>query len=216
MPYAALEEYSRAFPERFELVKFEYENAYDWPEMDTLRYEICGCIGFGLNQAAITLTNHLLESLLKYSLAYTYSLRNERPLDPEYELVNLLMQYTEEGLKKYGKEKLSNNIAEAHRVGLINGEEADILHFFRKKFRNPFGHSDKEGIFGELSVPVTGATLQGVELIARPEVDAEMAKMPIFHGIVQAQIAEIEAPRYFKKMDKFVRNLKGRVFPNDS
>lgn len=199
MPESALEEYSRTFPERFKLIEFEYGNPYSWPEMDTLRYEICGCIGFGLNQAAITLTNHLLESLLKYSLAYTYAQRNEKHSGSEYELVNLVMQYTEEGLKKYGKEKLSRNIDEAKKVGLIDSEEADLLHYFRKKFRNPFGHSDKEGTFGTLSVPVAGATLRGAELITRPEVNVEMAKMPIFHGIAQAQIAELEAPHYFKK-----------------
>ena len=63
---SALIEYTKAFSARFELIEVEYSTPYDWPEMDTLRYEICGCISFGLNQAAITLTNHLLESLLKY------------------------------------------------------------------------------------------------------------------------------------------------------
>lgn len=128
MSETALKEYLSDFPERFKLVVFEYGNPYGWPEMDTLRHEICGCIGFGLNQAAITLTNHLLESLLKYSLAYTYSQRNVKPTELEYELVNLAMQYTEEGLKKYGKEKLSRNIDEAQKVGLIDSEEAEVLH----------------------------------------------------------------------------------------
>lgn len=215
MDQLALEEYTRGFPERFGLVNFEYGNPYGWPEMDTLRHEICGCISFGLNQAAITLTNHLLESLLKYSLAYTHSLQNEKCSEAEYELVNLIMQYTEEGLKKYGKETLSNNINEAHKLGLISSEESDLLHSFRKKFRNPFGHSDKEGTFGNHSIPIIGATLHGTELVNRPEVEAEIAKMPIIHGVVQAQIAEIEAPSYFKKMDSFVRKLKERVFSND-
>lgn len=213
MSESVLEEYSKEFLERIKLVEFQYGNPYEWPEMDTLRYEICGCIGFGLNQAAITLTNHLLESLLKYSLAYTYAQRNEKSFGSESELVNLVMQYTDEGLKKYGKETLSKNIDEAEKVGLIDNEEADVLHFFRKKFRNPFWHSDKEGTFGNLSVPVASTTLQGNELLSNPEVEVEMAKMPIFHGLVQAQIAEIEAPSYFIKMDEFVRNLKRRVFP---
>ena len=42
-----------------------YNSHYDLPDMDPLRHEICICIMFGLCQSAITLTNHLLESLLK-------------------------------------------------------------------------------------------------------------------------------------------------------
>ena len=37
--------------------------------------------------------------------------------------------------------------------------------------------------------------------------------MPVLHGLVQAQIAELQAPLYFKEMDKIVRVVKNRVFP---
>jgi hypothetical protein len=49
-------------------VRDAYQNHYNWPEMDTLRHEVCLCLIFGLHQAAITLTNHLVESLLKVAL----------------------------------------------------------------------------------------------------------------------------------------------------
>lgn len=205
--------YTKAFSSRFRLVEFEYSTPYDWPEMDTLRHEICGCISFGLNQAAITLTNHLLESLLKYSLAYHHSLNHSKPLESENDLVELMVKFTEEGLKKYGKAKLSQNINEANKLGLINDEESELLHSFRKKFRNPFGHSDKEDTFGDLSVPVSVATLQDSKLISQPKVVVKIEKMPIFHGLAQVQLAEIDAPEYFRKMDRLVRKVKTCVFP---
>jgi hypothetical protein len=211
----ALNKYAKAFPSRFKLVEFEYSTPYDWPEMDTLRYEICGCISFGLNQAAITLTNHLLESLLKYSLVYRHSLNPSKPLGAEYQLVKLMMHFTKEGLKKYGKATLDQNINEANKLGLINDEESELLHLFRKKFRNPFGHSDKNGIFGDLSVPVSVSTIQDSELISQPEVVMKIEDMPIFHGLAQAQLAEIDAPEYFRKMDRLVRKIKTRVFPSN-
>jgi len=40
------------------------------PELDVIRHEVCLCLIFHLNQAAIALTNHLLESFLKYSLIF--------------------------------------------------------------------------------------------------------------------------------------------------
>jgi len=208
----ALNEYTKAFPSRFKLVEFEYNTPYDWPEMDTLRYEICGCISFGLNQAAITLTNHLLESLLKYSLAYHHSLKNSEHLGSEYQLAEL-MNFTGEGLKKYGKENLTQNINHANKLGLINNEESKLLHSFRKKFRNPFGHSDKKDTFGDLSVPVSVSTIQDFEFMPQPEVVIKIADMPILQGIAQAQLAEIDAPVYFQKMDRLVRKIKTRVFP---
>lgn len=210
---SALEGYTKKYDERFELIKEQYNKPYEWPEMDTLRYEICGCISFGCNQAAITLTNHLLESLLKYSLSYRYSINNLTPPDKEYEVIELLMKYSEKGFKKYGKKTLNSNLIEAKKVGLINEEEYNKLQYFRSKFRNPFGHSDKEKIFDGLVQPVSGAKFEGATIIERTPVNIEVARMPVLHGLVQAQIAELQAPLYFKEMDKIVRVVKNRVFP---
>ena len=56
-------------------VREAYTNDYGLPELDPLRYEVCICLAVGLNQAAIALTNHLLESMLKYGLIYSHSLK---------------------------------------------------------------------------------------------------------------------------------------------
>jgi len=210
----ALKEYSKEFDSKFHVIEQQYIEPYGWPEMDTLRYEICGCLSFGLNQAAITLTNHLLESLLKYALSYKYSLDNSSEIDTGSELVEAMMKFTDEGFKKYGDKNLCSNINEAKKIELITESEHELLHAFRMKFRNPFGHSDKAKTFGNLSSQVFGAVIENNKLVSRPSIEAEIARLPIMHGLVQARIAEIEAPEYFIAMDSLVRVIKIRVFPN--
>ena len=54
-----------------------FENEYGWPEVDSVRSEVCKCLICGLHQAAITLTNHLLESVLKKALIIEESAKNK-------------------------------------------------------------------------------------------------------------------------------------------
>lgn len=49
----------------YQTVEYAFENDYKWPEVDPVQNEICKCIICGFRQAAITLTNHLLEYVLK-------------------------------------------------------------------------------------------------------------------------------------------------------
>ena len=58
-----------------------FKTCYNLPELDPVRHEISLCLIFGLYQAAITLTNHLLESMLKYGLTYHHAINN-RPVNP--------------------------------------------------------------------------------------------------------------------------------------
>ena len=62
-------------PKNYMAVRELYRNSYYMSELDPLRYEVCLCLILGLHQAAITLTNHLLESFLKHALTYHHSLQ---------------------------------------------------------------------------------------------------------------------------------------------
>lgn len=62
----------------YELIKNNFNIEYGHPELDPLRSEICKCIICDLHQAAITLTNHLLESSLKKCLVMKYSINNKQ------------------------------------------------------------------------------------------------------------------------------------------
>jgi len=54
-----------------------FNSRYNYPKLDSVRNEICKCLICNLNQAAITLTNHLLESSLKMCLAIRHSNENK-------------------------------------------------------------------------------------------------------------------------------------------
>lgn len=56
--------------ENYVKIRHCYANEYELPEIDPLRYEICICLTLSLYQAAITLTNHLIEKYLKIALVY--------------------------------------------------------------------------------------------------------------------------------------------------
>ena len=88
---------------QYPAVRDAYQTHYNWPELDSLRHEISLCITLGLFQAAITLTNHLLESLLKYALIIHHAEGNEPKAETvRGRLVTSLVERYEEGRKRYG------------------------------------------------------------------------------------------------------------------
>ena len=75
-----------------------YNTHYDWPEMDSLRHEICLCISGSLFQAAMTLTNHMLESFLKFALIY----QGARIKQQQDNGAKNIIDYLPEQVKEYG------------------------------------------------------------------------------------------------------------------
>lgn len=182
--------------------------------MDTLRHEVCLCIAFGLSQAAITLSNHLMESLLKYSLIYHHSNHNEPTVKAGTDFVKEMEAYTEEGINKYGHISLSKSIEAAHSHGLLEDEEKEALNEFRVNFRNAYSHADKDKTFGRKAVSVQGARIEAEGIVTGAPVQAVIAKNPIVHSFAQAMKATEDAPDYFLYLDRLVRRMKIRVFPN--
>lgn len=206
--------FQEVFESNYPVISDAYKNHYEWPEMDTLRHEACLCIAFGLSQSAITICNHLMESLLKYSLIYHHSLNNEKPFKSGADLVETMEAYTEEGIKQYGSLTLSRTIMAAHSNGLISEEEKNMLNKFRDEFRNAYSHADKEKTFGDTSVSVQSTKINSKGIKPGIPVQAVIAKNPIVHSNAQVEKAKQDAPVYFSYLDKLVRLMKGRVFPN--
>src|ERR1035437_9424617 len=93
------------------IVKGIFNQEYGYPELDPLRDEICKCIICGLNQAAMTLTNHLLESSLKKCLAMRFSIENKK------ENVELKDAF-KTGIDEYDDKLLEDTINRACSQGL--------------------------------------------------------------------------------------------------
>lgn len=194
-------------------IREAYHKHYEWPELDPLRHEICICVMFGLCQAAITLTNHLLESLLKYALIITHG-KNKKQKEEEIKgrLITSFIGKYEEGIQIYGDANLDKTINRACTLGLITKDQKKILHQFRDRFRNAYSHSDKKKIFGKSSMPVAGVRLEENEFVTDEEGEPEIAKLLIGQGLVQAMMAQNDAPQYFLYIDSLARELRDKLF----
>ncbi len=96
--------------------------------------EICDCLFIRKYMAAMTLTNHVFETMVKLTLVYHEA--NGRTLDDGFEFENIY----EKELNEYGTKNLGENIKALYQKGIITSEGHDRLLFLKNQFRNPYSH----------------------------------------------------------------------------
>lgn len=174
------------------------------PEFDSLVFEISICLLVENYQAAITLTNHLLEKTLKYGLIYFTAGKN-KDFDKRNEEYN-------KAIDKFGSIELEDTINRCCSVGLISKKEKENLKYLKNKYRNSFSHADIKKTFGNISAPITfGNFLTG-------NIESKMVKISQFiflHGVVQAQIAEQSSPIYFDYVYDILTRMLEKIFPQE-
>lgn len=191
-----------------------FRNGYEWPEMDTLRYEISLCLIFGLYQAAITLTNHMLESLLKFSLSYKYVFDKypEKESKTDRSIASLIKEL-KPGFEKYDDKTLYFTIEEAFKVGIINKERKTQLHSYRQLLRNAYSHAEKKKIHRDVKIPVQSLFMdEDGRFQVDPETEHKINDLPFIHGIAQVKHAEVNAPPYFINVDSLTREINSMIF----
>jgi hypothetical protein len=194
-------------------IRSAYNNDYKWPELDPLRREICLSIMFGLCQAAITLTNHFMESLLKYALIIQHGHKNEETEDKiTGKIVTSFGKKYKEGMELYDNANLDKTINSACRGGLITKEQKIKLHQFRERYRNAYSHSDKTKTFGGSTIPVTGLRFENECFIEDEQEEIEVAELIIVQGLAQAIMAQEDALPYFLYMDNLAREIMNKLF----
>ncbi len=92
-------------------------------------------------------------------------------------------------------------------------EQKKQLHQFREIFRNAYSHSDKIKTFGKSTLPITGVRLEENKLVMDEVGEPEIAFFLIGQGIVQFEMAQRTALPYFLYIDKLVREIKDKLFP---
>ncbi len=195
-------------------VRYAYQNSYEWPNLDPVRHEAALCIMLGLFQSGITITNHLLESLLKLSVVIASSKGNQPSSEEEIDgrVVDSLIESYQDGLNQFGSSTLHDTINAAHKLGLVADEEKDQLHRIREDFRNAYGHADKSKTFGGQSVSVQAVRLRNDRLELDQKADRPVAALLIGQGIAQARQAEAQGPDYFLYVDRLARNIREKLF----
>ena len=193
-------------------VIYAYENGYDFPSLDSVRAEVCLCLCYGLNQAAITLTNHLLESALKKFLILAYTKEKE---STECDIRNVF----DEGTKLYANMNLDTTINKACTNGLINKTEKKALHDFRVKYSNGFSHADPTKTFSSSPLPARLVKLKDNEtqeevlkqLNGVPNVEVNPQTAIFLQGLLQKLTADAHAESYFLSVDENIRNIIKRM-----
>lgn len=191
-----------------------FENEYGWPEVDSVRSEVCKCLICGFYQAAITLTNHLLESVLKKALIIDESAKNKTE---QSDITNVFDDATEQ----YANKDLDYTINQACRKGLITKKDKKLLHIFRERYRNAYSHADPQKTFSGVSIPATIFTTKDLDnpeeffkraFTDKPNVILSAENNVIIQGLMQSSKAEDEAMDYFLTTDGMIRNLCFRLF----
>ncbi len=196
--------------ENYLKIKDVWSLTYNSLELDPLRDEICKCIMCNLNQAAITLTNHLLETSLKKSLILKFSILNRKE---EVDFKDMF----KEGIYKYDSKNLYSTINLAAKEKLIKEEEKNVLLKFKDEFRNPYSHAESSKIFANYSLSgrIISTKNSGEDLL-ESIFNEDMEDIPVktilpVQGIGQVFIAKEKAIPYFIEVDKIIRAMLNRL-----
>lgn len=196
------EKIDKNFPELLKYFDFNLEVFF---EFDTLIFEINKCLLLELNRASITLTNNLLERLLKLAL-----INNETGIEPLIENLNVAFQ---EPNSKYGSIDLANSIERCKKFGLITDKEKNFLFdTIRVLMRNGFSHADSSIILSDL--PNDSKMFQGnfsnpnEKLI---EISINQKIIPTFQAIQMERFANDNAKAYFDYVFHLIFRIEKRL-----
>lgn len=190
----------------FLAVQQQTQNGYGLYELETLRAETCYCIIHGQFQAAVCLTNVLLELFLKRMLIHT---SRDIPDSSEPPLTRYKNSMSAATVKYIGKH-LNDTINIARKQGLISKDAAKTLHEYRARFRNAFFHADLQAMFGDQTTPVTGADMGKCEV---EQDNIPIYSLPLIWGEAMWQNASANAIPYFIEVDGLIREALPKVFP---
>lgn len=185
-------------------VNFQFNTEYGWAEFDPLRDEISKCLICDLCQAAITLTNHLLESFLKTMLIYHETITNRDKND------NDLLTMFKPNVDKFDGLDLSQTLGRAKRKGLITKKQWKVLDGYRDNFRNAYSHAEKKKIFKDLTIGTNIVELENNQLNTSDYNQTPIIDVLFGQGIAQTFLSKKIAFDYFISVDTIIRNALDR------
>ena len=204
--------------EQYLSIREVYNRSYNLGELDIIKSQICKCITLGLNIAAMTLINHLLEKSIKLFLIYSRAIKNkDEGGQKPFKMVDDISDAT----PLYVSENLSVNIKTAFKEGIINEGEKEILDKMRNDYRNSYSHSDSQKMYKDSSIGITEVSgkdqvlkfFQGNEsgLAKREE---KFVNLPFFDFVFILEHANENCIPYLHKLDIIIRDVKKRMMPN--
>lgn len=165
--------------------------------------EICDCLILKCNQAAITLTNHLFENVLKQTLIIWDSqgrcFSNNQLIEDTFK----------EEVEKYDDNNIEPNINLCKSKGIITKEESNQLKELKKKFRDPFSHASYTKLFGNAQMPVWRTSLSNPNSVKEEKVNISM--VPLLNTFAQVEFAKTNAAKYFLEIYTLINDLDEKL-----
>jgi hypothetical protein len=175
-------------------------------EFNTVIFEINNCLLLEFDRAAITLTNHLLERLLKLAL-----INNEVGIS-SIEIENLTKAF-EKPNKEFGTINLGNSIERCRKAELITIDEKNFLFdIVRILMRNGFSHADSSNILKDLpneSIMHEGSFSEPNKALR--EVNINQKIIPTFQAIQMENFAKENAKTYFEFVYHLIFRIEKRL-----
>ncbi|MBX2966821.1 MAG: hypothetical protein KF845_11795 [Cyclobacteriaceae bacterium] len=198
-----IEKLDKNFPELSKYFEFNLEI---FCEFNTLIFEINKCLILEFHRATITLTNNLLERLLKLAL-----INNETGIGPIP--IEKWNEVFKEPNRKYGSIPLGNSIEKCKKLGLLSEQEKHFLfNIIRELMRNGFSHADSSKILADL--PDNSPMFQGS--LTNPnadlkEVGINQKIIPTFQALQMENFAKENAKDYFDFVFHLIFRIEERL-----
>lgn len=179
---------------------FEFElDVFD--EFNSLIFEINKCLILELNRAAITLTNHMLERLLKLALIYCEAGIGPKPIENWNDI------FTEPN-RKYNSITLANSVEKCKKHNLITEKEKKVLfNTIRELMRNGFSHADSTKILENLPNESEMYHANLINPTNIQKVGLNQKIIPFMQALQLEEFAKEHAKDYFE----FVFNLTFKI-----
>ncbi|MCP9769099.1 hypothetical protein EGI22_14365 [Lacihabitans sp. LS3-19] len=197
---------NKNFQSRSKYFEFEF---YVFSELGGTVFEINKCLILEFHRASITLTNNLLERLLKLSLIYDEAGIGPKPVEDWGATF-------EEPNKKYSSIPLGNSIEKCRKLDLITeSEKVFLFDTIRELMRNGFSHADSSKILNGIPDETTmfqGSFSNPTEI--KP-VTVNQKIIPFMQAIHIENFAKENAANYFDYVFELIKKIDQRLIDRD-
>jgi len=194
--------FDKNFEKYSEYFSYEFKIFF---ELRTTTFEITKCLILTLDKAVITLTNHLLERLLKLALINDEIGLGTVPVEKWDSVFG-------DANAKFGSKNLSSSIDLCKKHDLITEAEKDFLHnYVRELMRNGFSHGDSSKIL--VSVPDKSIGLMGCldEPLELKQFEFSQKLFPALQSALIDDFAKLNAPFYFKFVFDLIAKIENKL-----
>lgn len=199
---AFVENLNKNFEKQSEYFEFDF---YVFSELGTIVFEINKCLILEFYRASITLTNNLLERLLKLSLIYNEVGTGPIPIETWNDV------FKEPNIK-YNSNNLGQSIELCKKFNLITQDEKDYLFtIIREIMRNGFSHADTTKILEKLPDETTMFQSSFSNPNELKPINLNQKIIPSLQSTHMRMFAENNAREYFIYIYKLILKIEKRL-----